>query len=358
MGKIISFFNHKGGVGKTTLVHNLSFALADEGKRVLLIDADPQMNLTSAHYGLSTSIEYSTDVNSKWSQFTQRYISLSEHFRSQLSNPSVPSPKQRFTRPSRNGNGGFVDLISGDINLTNIEADLYGIVKNSNTFTNDIPSRFERSIRAEADKYDFILIDTSPSASSVLNALLVLTSDYFIAPVSPSFFSLQAIDNLITIFNGWTKLLGNFQADFANRDGLNFRVKFLGMVVQLAKRFNGGAAKNIDGFFTSTEEWIADVNESVKKFHEHAMQTGRAISESDFKRIFGVQNIPFVIEKCCDFTSKLRKIAEDKGIPVIYLTQEITGSKADITKETSQYTKTFKQINASYRNIAACFLAL
>jgi len=39
MGKIIVFYNHKGGVGKTTLVHNLSFALADAGKKVLAIDS-------------------------------------------------------------------------------------------------------------------------------------------------------------------------------------------------------------------------------------------------------------------------------------------------------------------------------
>lgn len=64
MGKIITFFNHKGGVSKTTLVHNLGFMLADKGCKVLLIDADPQMNLTAAIYGLSTSTEsYSNIAN-------------------------------------------------------------------------------------------------------------------------------------------------------------------------------------------------------------------------------------------------------------------------------------------------------
>lgn len=48
-------FSHKGGVGKTTLVHNLGYILADRGKRVLLIDADPQMNLTSAVAGLASN---------------------------------------------------------------------------------------------------------------------------------------------------------------------------------------------------------------------------------------------------------------------------------------------------------------
>jgi chromosome partitioning protein len=65
MGKIISFFNHKGGVGKTTLVHNIGTLIAESGKSVLLIDADPQMNLTASIFGLSTSIEYSVDETSK-----------------------------------------------------------------------------------------------------------------------------------------------------------------------------------------------------------------------------------------------------------------------------------------------------
>ena len=102
-------------------------------------------------------------------------------------------------------------MISGNINLTNIEADLYGIVRNRNEFTRGIPLKFEQSIRTFTKSYDYILIDTSPSASSVINALMVMSSDYWIAPVSPSFFSLQAVDNLKTIFKNWLELLRDFE---------------------------------------------------------------------------------------------------------------------------------------------------
>ena len=49
MAKIISFFNHKGGVGKTTNVHNIACALRELGKKILVVDADPQMNFNSPY---------------------------------------------------------------------------------------------------------------------------------------------------------------------------------------------------------------------------------------------------------------------------------------------------------------------
>ena len=51
--------------------------------------------------------------------------------------------------------GGHIDLISGAINLANTEADLYSIIKNKNEFTNDIPNKFERSIRKQKNNYEF-----------------------------------------------------------------------------------------------------------------------------------------------------------------------------------------------------------
>lgn len=355
MAKIITFFNHKGGVGKTTLVHNLGFILADKGQRVLLIDADPQMNLTAAMYGLSTSLEYSTDDDSKWNKNIDKYISLIEHINIKLKGQVCA--KEIFRVHSKSSKSGFVDLISGSINLANVEADLYGIIKNKNEFTNDIPYKFEQAIKQKKDEYDFILIDTSPSASSIVNALIMMMTDYFMTPVSPTFFSLQAIDNLSTIFNNWIKLLGVYETT-QNFKGLSFKPKFLGLVVQMAKRFSGGSVQETTKFSKSAEKWIEDVNNSVKRFQQFALQRGMSISAEEFIQFFGEDFPPFVIQKCCDFTPQLRSIAEKAGVPVVHLTQEIcnkhkdSGQMVDITKEDGQYTRSFTSISSSYNKIA------
>lgn len=355
MAKIITFFNHKGGVGKTTLVHNLGFILADKGHRVLLIDADPQMNLTAAMYGLSTSLEYSTDEDSKWNKNVEKYISLSEHINIKLKDQFCG--KEIFRASPKQSGKGFLDLISGSINLANIEADLYGIIKNKNEFTNDIPYKFEQAIRQQKDSYDFILIDTSPSASSIINALIMMMTNYFITPVSPTFFSLQAIDNLSTIFNNWIKLLGEYQTTQSFK-GLSFRPKFLGLVIQMAKRFSGGSVQETTRFSKSAEKWILDVNSSVKRFQQFAMQRGMSISAEEFEQFFGNDPGPFIIQKCCDFTPQLRSIAEKAGIPVVHLTQEIcnsykdSGTMVDLTKEDGQYKRSFTSISNSYNKIA------
>jgi cellulose biosynthesis protein BcsQ len=355
MAKFITFFNHKGGVGKTTLVHNLGFVLADRGYKVLLIDADPQMNLTAAMYGLSTSVEYSTDDESKWSQNVQKYISLTEYLAIDLKGRQC---SKEFFRTNSIASKGFVDLISGSINLSEIEADIYGIIKNRNEFTDEIPYKFEQSIRKHKSVYDFVLVDTSPSASSIINALIMMSTDYFITPTSPTFFSLQAVDNLSQIFGNWIKLLGEYETRIGFR-GLSFKPKFLGLVVQMAKRFNGGSVhEGMTSFSSSTEKWISDANVSAKKFQRFASLRNLTISQDEFEEIFGNDPTPFIIQKCCDFTNQLRSIAEKAGVPVIYLTQEICNkykdskTTVDITKNDGQYARSFNSISQSYNKIA------
>ena len=164
--KIVAIANQKGGVGKTTTTMNLGAAIAKAGKRVLLIDCDPQANLTS-YLGVTPG--------------TAPYEGLStvdEVFLAKR--PLDDSSRTRFIATTRSG----VDLVASDQNLTGIEYYLF-----SRTDKELVLSHFLNGLRS---RYDYILIDTPPSLSLLtLNALCA--SDRVLVPVQPEFFGLEGI---------------------------------------------------------------------------------------------------------------------------------------------------------------------
>lgn len=165
MSAIISFFNHKGGVGKTTTVHNLACELSDQGKKVLVIDADPQMNLTSSMYGMATNTSYCNsdqnelwdDIDSEedinilneqtksWKHNQKKYLSFYEFLQHHLYGETSQKINILFSKKSNIGNGS-IDLISSSINISEFEAFLYRAA------TNRLPSdkkallKFEQAI--------------------------------------------------------------------------------------------------------------------------------------------------------------------------------------------------------------------
>ncbi|HRG62253.1 MAG TPA: AAA family ATPase [Burkholderiales bacterium] len=319
MSKVISFFNHKGGVGKTTLAHNIAWHLANKGKKVLLIDADPQCNLTGLVHGFSDEIEYDlfNDKAYKLSDFLSIYEYLTPRLftaGSDLENLKKPL----FVHSHSQEN---ITLLSGDIRASEYDFEFIDAIRTKSMATKHIPVVFERSIKELSKDYDFTLIDLSPNLG-VFNMFNVMSSDYFIVPVFPSFFCLQAIDNLKSVFKQWNTQIDYYRADKFNEMGITARPKFLGLVSQNFRKHNSGDT----GVAKSFKEWEEKVNTSAKDLASTLFTYDMAISGTIFKELFKGED-PYCIARISDF-NQLKTVSEKHGVPVVGIDRTILSQES------------------------------
>lgn len=165
--QIIAITNQKGGVGKTTTTVNLGVGLAQMGKKVLLVDADPQGSLT-----ISMGIPIPDDLPVSLATVMQREIEY------------MPLPHDHGI--IRNGEG--VDFLPSNIELSGMEVSLF------NTMSRELV--LKKCLAEVAHRYDYILIDCMPSLGMMtVNSLVA--ADSVIIPTRPDFLSTKGLDLLM-----------------------------------------------------------------------------------------------------------------------------------------------------------------
>lgn len=172
MGEIISFLNQKGGVGKTTSCVNMSACLANQGKKILIIDMDPQGNATT---GLGLN---------KKQQKQSVYNIMIEGV-----DPIDVIVKSKFKN---------LDIIPSSIDLAGGEVDL--------VYKENRERRLKNSIQKVKDSYDYIMIDCPPALGLIsINALTA--SDSIIIPIQCEFYALEGLSQLMNTIKLTTRHL-------------------------------------------------------------------------------------------------------------------------------------------------------
>jgi cellulose biosynthesis protein BcsQ len=193
----LAIFNHKGGVAKTTLTVNLASALADLGFRVLLVDSDPQGNLTS--YLVEEAVvndlldrSDSADGQTLWSAVKPVVEGMGD--------PKNVKPVQL---------PGGVSLLAGDIRLAEFEAELSSywgecFQRKTRGFRGMTALSLLTNATAEAMDAHVVLYDTGPNIGA-LNRAILLDCDNFIIPAACDLFSLRAIKTLGHTLSSWVR---------------------------------------------------------------------------------------------------------------------------------------------------------
>lgn len=190
----IAFFNNKGGVGKTTLVYHIAHMLADLGRRPLILDLDPQSNLTA----MCVPEERLEEL---WPESTEHPLTISGCVHpivrglGDLRDPHVEPLRDRL------------GLVPGDLGLSTFEdrlSDAWPRTMDRNEAAFRTLSAFHRAAERAAEQHDadLVLLDIGPNLGAINRAAL-LAADFVVTPLAPDLFSMQGLRNLGPTLVDW-----------------------------------------------------------------------------------------------------------------------------------------------------------
>ena len=329
----IALFNHKGGVSKTTTAFHLGWMLAEKGKRVILVDTDPQCNLT----GLVMGFTNSDDLEKFYTNEPNRNLrgGLSPVFEAR---PEPIKAVDCIEVPNRPG----LFLLPGHIRIAEYEVTL-GIAQELGSSLQplqNLPGSFSALFNATAEhhKADYIIVDMSPSLGSI-NQNLLMTSDYFIVPTAPDFFSVMAINSLANVlprWNSWATQASNMPTF---RDATypfpKTEAKFLGYIVQ-----NYTQRKDLPS--NAFQHWITEIEKAVNSILIPAFEKGKMLLSNE---TYQDENLEpqYCLAKVPDFQS-LAATSQNNQTPVFALTEKQIGHSGVVLETYVEMQSKFRAI--------------
>jgi len=289
----ITIYNHKGGVGKTTLAINIAAALSELGKSVLLVDTDPQCNLTS--YLLSDDVVDNLLDHSDGPGGQTIWTAVKPVF-DRVGDVQFVAPKHI----------GDLALLPGDIRLSEFEEFLAEAWTDSfrrrlgglraSTAIRDLVSQI-----SSQRQFDYVFYDAGPNIGP-LNRVLVLDSDYFIVPVACDLFSVRALSTLGETLKRWlldAQTIASLAPDATSC--LPAAPRFLGYIPQRFKTYGQ----------TMSQESSQYLRQVKKRVYENISAVLRSIDPG----LAPEASVDPVIGQVKDFAS-LVQISQREGVPL------------------------------------------
>lgn len=327
---IVSLFNHKGGVSKTTTTFNLGYALADAGKRVLIVDADPQCNLTGTVLGLIDSVDFEDFYTDNG------HANISGALESIFSGKPGQLNPALITDTTKDG----LYLLPGNLKLAEYETQLSVALSTRWTIPalQNLPGSICSMLRVTAleEKVDIVLVDMSPSVGA-LNQCLLMGSDFFIIPTSPDYYCCQAISSLSRVLPRWNQEAESFRDTSLAYPFPPSPPKFCGIISQRFRPRNGAPAR-------SYQNWIDTIKERVNtELVPILNQIDMCVSVREFNSA-RPGDAAYNLINIADFNT-LISLSQDHSVPIFALSDDqipYTGAP-------------FENMKKSRHNFSKCF---
>ena len=324
--KVISLFNHKGGVSKTTTAFHLGWTMAEKGLKVLIVDADPQCNLTGYALGLGDDEDLFSFYEKKTND--DIYNAIKPLFKG--INMTITGATPSKTKHEN------LFLLAGNLELAEIDTQLAAGLATGDyfIFAKQFIGAFNALIRLTAQKGDFdiVIIDMSPSISA-LNRCLIMGSDYFIIPTSPDFYCYQAIQSLSKLLPAWEKEFRDFRDSSITNSLPKSSPQMLGVISQ-NYRPRKTSLKKTD-ITRAFQKWIDKIKNTTNQELVPALEKVNMIIDRNIFLEYCKHDTPYNLVNIPTFNT-LIAVAQDCNKPVFALTDKeinLTGNSLENTQE-------------------------
>jgi len=327
--KIIAMFNHKGGVSKTTTTYNIGWMLANMDKKVLLVDGDPQCNLTGLLLGDDFDDYFENDLTKKMNIKDAVSVAFK----------GKPSPIKAidcyFAKENKN-----LCIIPGHMDLSEYDPALSLALNSNNAISTlqNLPGAFYELIKLCCEKYDidYVFIDMNPGLSAI-NQTLFMSSDAFIIPTNPDPFSIMALKTLKTILPRWKNWSVQSKKMFedASYPLPEVEMKFIGEIVQRFNLRNQKAARPYQSKIKEIVDYIETELSTEFKKHDMIFDISDLVSKDIIK--------DHCLAEISEFGALLQR-ANENAVPVFALTDAQMNATGTVLEQMTYSRERFKKI--------------